>query len=93
MDILHPRKMTTEPGMVPWSVWEETAKMTDEDKIKIALLIAFRFGSIDGDHHKMWAIDQIVRALTGDTYDAWVKTFENGEDGPKTYEWNVGIPP
>lgn len=26
-------------------------------------------------------------------YLAWVKEFEDGEDGPKTYEWDCGIAP
>jgi hypothetical protein len=35
-------------------------------KIRIAkaLEIAKRYGSIDGSHHKMWVIDQMIRALT-----------------------------
>lgn len=31
---------------------------------KEALEIARRYGQIDGDHHKAWVIDQMVRALT-----------------------------
>lgn len=58
-----------------------------------ALQIAFMYGSYDGGHHKMWVIDQMVRALAGDKYDEWIKNFQNGEDGPNTYEWDVGIPP
>lgn len=26
-------------------------------------------------------------------YDAWIKKYEDGEDGPKTYEWDTGTPP
>lgn len=37
--------------------------MTDKEKIKKALDIA-EDGSIDGGHHKMWVIDQMIRALT-----------------------------
>lgn len=29
-----------------------------------ALAVAMQYGSIDGDHHKAWVIDQMVRALT-----------------------------
>lgn len=36
-----------------------------EDAIARALDIARRYGGIDGAHHKMWVIDQMVRALTG----------------------------
>ena len=58
-----------------------------------ALEVARRFGSIDGDHHKSWVIDQMVRALTGDGYEAFVADAEAGEDGPDTYPWDEGIPP
>ena len=30
-----------------------------------AIQIAFQSGQVDGDHHKGWVIDQMVRALTG----------------------------
>jgi len=58
-----------------------------------ALEIAFSYGQIDGAHHKTWAIDQMVRALTGDGYDAWIKEYENEVDGEKEYEWDTGIAP
>lgn len=35
------------------------------ERIAKALEIAASYGAIDGDHHKMWTIDQMVRALTG----------------------------
>jgi hypothetical protein len=38
--------------------------MNDSEKIKRALHIADSFGTYDGDHHKMWVIDQMVRVLT-----------------------------
>ena len=41
----------------------------------------------------MWVIDQMVRALTGDGYEAWVKLQKDGEDGPNTYDWDEGIAP
>lgn len=58
-----------------------------------ALEIALRYGGIDGDHHKAWVIDQMVRVLTGDGYTQWVTDACDGEDGPETYSWDVGIPP
>ena len=30
-----------------------------------AIEIAVRDGGIDGEHHKQWVLDQMVRALTG----------------------------
>lgn len=58
-----------------------------------ALEIAARYGSIDGEHHKMWVIDQMVRALTGAGYNNWVAEIKDGGDGPDTYEWSEGVPP
>ena len=73
--------------------------MDDNEKVENALSIA-DWGSIDGDHHTMWVIDQMVRALTGCTsdtetqeYEDWVADFNNGEEGPNTYEWDTGIAP
>lgn len=67
--------------------------LTDKEKIETALETAMRYGSIDGAHHKMWVIDQIVRILSGEGYDEWVKQFKDGKDGPDTYEWDEGIAP
>ena len=62
-------------------------------RITKALEVALRYGGIDGDHHKDWVIDQMVRALTGGDYDVFVKDAKQGEDGPETYLWDVGIAP
>lgn len=62
-------------------------------RIENALVVAVRYGGIDGGHHKAWTIDQMVRALTGDGYAGWVRAAKNGEDGPHTYEWDEGCPP
>lgn len=81
--------------------------MTDA-RIQKALDIAFSYGNVDGSHHKMWTIDQMVRALTGcpmvqedsyqvqgesEEYKEWVREVKQGEDGPETYEWDIGIAP
>lgn len=58
-----------------------------------ALACIASYGGIDGDHHKAWVIDQVTRALTGDGYEAFVADAKSGEDGPETYDWNVGIAP
>ena len=62
-------------------------------RMEEALKIAREYGQTDGAHHKMWVIDQMVRALTGDGYEKWVKCYSKGEDGPETYEWDTGIAP
>ena len=58
-----------------------------------AIELGLRYGCIDGDHHKMWVIDQMIRILAGGRYDALILESNKGEDGPDTYEWEVGIPP
>lgn len=64
-----------------------------EEQIEEALDVAVRYGGIAGDHHKAWVIDQMVRALTGDGYEAFVRDACAGDDGPDTYDWDVGIAP
>ena len=80
-----------------------TGVMSEKASIENALTIATRYGQIDGDHHKTWAIDTMVRALLGDPvptlqidtpkYKEFVKTYCDGEDGPETYEWDTGTAP
>jgi hypothetical protein len=85
--------------------------MTDEslepqNRIAKALDVANCYGSIDGAHHKMWVIDQMVRALTGcpdipaevsfgegDEYRKFLANHCKGVDGPDTYAWDEGIAP
>lgn len=66
--------------------------MDAEDRIAEALEVAFEFGGEDGAHHKMWVIDQMVRALTGEDYSTWVATYEYVGD-EQEYEWEQGIAP
>ena len=64
-----------------------------EERIKNALGYAWSYGQIDGDHHKMWVIDQMVRALLSEEeYKNWVETYET-PDGEDYWEWNMGIAP
>ena len=88
-----------------------------EERISCALTIAMNLGGVEGEHHKAYVIDQMVRALTGckygeqpfmdcngkpyvanvlnesDEYQQFIKEHNDGEDGPDSYEWDVGIPP
>lgn len=61
--------------------------------VEAALECAFDFAQVDGGHHKAWVIDQMVKALTGDGYAAFVARYRDGEDGPETYDWDTGIAP
>lgn len=44
---------------------ERAAEGGGPDRIARALEFAVEYGTTDGDHHKMWVIDQMVRALSG----------------------------
>ena len=65
--------------------------MTDKEQNVLNLI--YRWGCVDGAHHKQWLLDKIVREITGDNYKKWVSEFQDGEDGPETYIWDEGIAP
>lgn len=56
--------------------------------IAVAVNVADSYGTLDGSHHKMWVIDQMVRTLLGGDYQKFVDARK--ADG---YDWDVGIPP
>lgn len=72
---------------------EQINRMSPNERVDAAICVGFHFGCVDGAHHKMWTIDQMLRILTGADYPTHVADFEEGEDGPKTYEWSTGIAP
>ena len=62
--------------------------------INKALQLAFDYGQFDGDHHKMWVIDQMVRALLGVEYAQWVEAYQEfDEEGEPQYFWDEGVAP
>lgn len=67
--------------------------MSETERINEAIDLAVRYGGIDGDHHKAWVIDQMIRILAGERYDQIVREACDGEDGPDTYSWETGIAP
>ena len=66
-----------------------------EQRIENALNIAWKYAQIDGAHHKMWVIDQMVRTLCGneEAYKDWVKTYETPLCNEDYYKWDIGIAP
>jgi hypothetical protein len=65
-----------------------------EERIQKALDIAHSAGH-DGEHHKMWVVDQMIRALTGcpmvegSAIDAYGRpyTFEEQGESDEYREW------
>lgn len=62
--------------------------MTPEQRIQAAVELGIQYGQIDGSHHRLWVIDQMLRLLLGDKYDEAIAE-RNGDE----YDWDVGIPP
>lgn len=58
-------------------------------RVDEVLDVIFKYGQIDGEHHKTWVIDQVVRLLTKEAYQKWIEDY--CEDGQ--YEWDEGITP
>lgn len=66
-----------------------------EDRVDKAIDLAWDYGQIDGDHHKMWVIDQMVRIIFGDKekYKEWVNEYEKTDEYGDKYSWEIGIAP
>jgi len=54
-----------------------------------AVEIAVKYGGIDGDHHKAWVIDQMVRKLLGEKDYAKLVA----ECAEQDFAWDEGITP
>ncbi len=77
---------------------EEFKRYEKAANVPLALEILFRWSQIDGAHHKDYAIDQILRALTGteENYEEFVKDFQGEYDEYEDeydYPWSKGIAP
>lgn len=79
------------------NIFKKKKNEAAEKRIEEALKIAWQYGQIGSSFHKMWTIDQMVRALCGDEdkYREWVEAYEipiNYKEDDY-YEWNTGIAP
>lgn len=59
--------------------------MSDYENAQSALDLILQYGGIDGDHHKQWVLDQVVRLLTGCEYHPVAATDATGAE----YEYEV----
>lgn len=74
--------------------------MSLEERASTALMMISTFGQIDGEHHKMWVIDQVARALLEEHYADWIAGWEacdpedcTSKERGHCYEWDEGIAP
>ena len=69
------------------------------DRINRACNIAFQYGQIEGGHHRLWVIDQMLRELLKDEYEQRIRYYEYQDqmgdewDEDDVYEWDTGISP
>jgi len=72
--------------------------LIDDEKKKTDEILKFieDWGQIDGSHHKMWVITEIVKKIVPN-YQKWKEKYEEpfiDEDGEEDhYSWDEGIPP
>lgn len=78
---------------LPWILAENQVPENDAESIQLATELLLEDGQIDGDHHKAWVIDQVLRLLTRERYEQVIDEYCAGEDGPETYSWDEGIAP
>lgn len=58
---------------------DPTVSLPDSETVRIRrALFCADYGTIDGEHHKQWVIDQMVRALTGCPYEDRTGTDVHG---------------
>jgi len=83
-------------GVIERHVGEMTEEANELDqeidrlsaKVKLAQETILIFGGFEGNHHRAWVLDQALRALAGDSYDALIA--QRRKDG---YDWDEGIAP
>ena len=56
--------------------------MTESERISEALRVILHYGGIDGNHHKQWTLDQVVRVLTGCELERKVAVGADGKEYP-----------
>lgn len=67
-----------------------------DSRAALALTYILQYGGIDGEHHKAWVLDQVVRALTGEHYAPFVAHVQGDYDEEEEefeYSYDEGIAP
>lgn len=65
-------------GEVPVTDAYKTWTPTD-----FALLFIHKYGQIDGEHHKLWVLDQVTRILNGTPVIVMLAKWSNGQTEPR----------
>jgi hypothetical protein len=59
-----------------------------QSRIAAAVQVALNYGGANGERHKAWVIDQMVRKLSGEQYDKVMMLLH-----VEGYTWDEGVPP
>lgn len=59
------------------------------DKVDWALYWVGSYGQIDGEHHKLWVLDQVARILNGTKVNVFLAKWDNGFE---EYRHSLGEP-
>jgi hypothetical protein len=68
---------------------EKLERLENGTRTQKAAAIGIRYGGFEGDHHRAWTIDQMLRVLCGADYPDLIRAYEQGGE----YEWDTGIAP
>lgn len=68
-------------------VEQKDSPYKDYTKEDWSLLFIYKYGGIDGAHHKDWVLDQVVRILNDAPVEIRVAKWSNGQE---EYRFNVG---
>jgi len=50
-------------------------------------------GQLPGSGEQQWLVDQILRRLTGDSYEEFIEAWSVDEDFGMSFDWSSGTPP
>lgn len=62
--------------------------------IRGAAMVAHQYGGIDGEHHKQWVIDQMLRQILGAAgYETWLNNYNAQSEAFDLAPWDQGVAP
>lgn len=74
------------------SILKKGIQLSNTQRTNDAIEVVEQFGCVDGDSHKKWVIDQMVRKLLGEQYNEWRESWIE-EDGEYYDSYEEGTPP
>lgn len=60
------------------------------ERVETAVRTLYEYDWVDGDHHKAWVLDQVMRNLLGSQYEGFVRDYNRAVGYS---DWETGIAP